>query len=46
MARLDLANSERVHWLTRYNSQTRPFNDKNLWSKDGSQPFIWSTGDR
>ncbi|KAJ9150374.1 hypothetical protein NKR23_g3621 [Pleurostoma richardsiae] len=25
---------------------TRPFNDKNLWSKDGSQPFIWSTGDR
>ncbi|KAK4442315.1 hypothetical protein QBC34DRAFT_25987 [Podospora aff. communis PSN243] len=24
---------------------TRPFNDKSLWPADGSQPFIWSTGD-
>ena len=24
---------------------TRPFNDKNLWPEDGSQPFLWSTGD-
>ncbi|KAF2249622.1 hypothetical protein BU26DRAFT_482269 [Trematosphaeria pertusa] len=24
---------------------TRPFNDKNLWPADGSQPFVWSTGD-
>lgn len=25
---------------------TRPFNDKNLWPEDGSQPFVWSTGDK
>ncbi|KAF2737781.1 hypothetical protein EJ04DRAFT_590454 [Polyplosphaeria fusca] len=25
---------------------TRPFNDKELWPKDGSQPFVWSTGDQ
>ncbi|KAF2187573.1 hypothetical protein K469DRAFT_748843 [Zopfia rhizophila CBS 207.26] len=25
---------------------TRPFNDKNLWPEDGSQPFVWSTGDQ
>jgi hypothetical protein len=24
---------------------TRPFNDASLWPKDGSQPFVWSTGD-
>lgn len=25
---------------------TRPFNDKELWPTDGSQPFFWSTGDK
>ncbi|KAF2011892.1 hypothetical protein BU24DRAFT_396523 [Aaosphaeria arxii CBS 175.79] len=25
---------------------TRIFNDKNLWPTDGSQPFVWSTGDQ
>ena len=25
---------------------TRPFNDKSLWPEDGSQPFVWSYGDR
>ncbi|KAF2472754.1 uncharacterized protein BDR25DRAFT_312663 [Lindgomyces ingoldianus] len=25
---------------------TRPFNSKDLWPVDGSQPFVWSTGDR
>ncbi|KAJ4287940.1 hypothetical protein N0V90_011955 [Kalmusia sp. IMI 367209] len=25
---------------------TRPFNDKSLWPADGSQPFVWSTGDQ
>ncbi|KAK3356426.1 hypothetical protein B0T25DRAFT_621668 [Lasiosphaeria hispida] len=25
--------------------QTQEFNDKQLWPKDGSQPFFWSTGD-
>ncbi|KAK4111073.1 hypothetical protein N656DRAFT_712378 [Canariomyces notabilis] len=24
---------------------TTPFNDKDLWPEDGSQPFVWSTGD-
>jgi hypothetical protein len=24
---------------------TRGFNDKSLWPEDGSQPFVWSTGD-
>ncbi|KAI1424331.1 hypothetical protein F5Y12DRAFT_797301 [Xylaria sp. FL1777] len=24
---------------------TRPFNDPDLWPEDGSQPFVWSTGD-
>ncbi|KAK5662635.1 hypothetical protein OQA88_8549 [Cercophora sp. LCS_1] len=24
---------------------TTPFNDKNMWPEDGSQPFVWSTGD-
>src|SRR3569833_3021552 len=24
---------------------TRGFNDKSLWPEDGSQPFLWSTGD-
>ncbi|KAK4222174.1 hypothetical protein QBC38DRAFT_520123 [Podospora fimiseda] len=24
---------------------TQEFNDKNLWPEDGSQPFVWSTGD-
>ncbi|KAF2001661.1 hypothetical protein P154DRAFT_619321 [Amniculicola lignicola CBS 123094] len=24
---------------------TRIFNDKKLWPEDGSQPFVWSTGD-
>jgi hypothetical protein len=24
---------------------TRPFNDRNLWPADGSQPFVWSYGD-
>ncbi|KAK3343213.1 hypothetical protein B0H65DRAFT_510134 [Neurospora tetraspora] len=24
---------------------TRPFNDKSIWSEDGSQPFVWSYGD-
>ena len=26
--------------------QTQVFNDKNLWPEDGSQPFVWSTGDK
>jgi hypothetical protein len=26
--------------------QTRPFNDPDLWPEDGSQPFVWSTGDK
>ncbi|KAI1393151.1 uncharacterized protein F4822DRAFT_1690 [Hypoxylon trugodes] len=26
--------------------QTQLFNDKNLWPEDGSQPFVWSTGDK
>jgi hypothetical protein len=25
--------------------QTQDFNDKELWPEDGSQPFVWSTGD-
>ncbi|CAG8980966.1 hypothetical protein HYALB_00012298 [Hymenoscyphus albidus] len=25
---------------------TREFNDKALWPEDGSQPFVWSTGDQ
>ncbi|KAH8657578.1 hypothetical protein BGZ60DRAFT_383829 [Tricladium varicosporioides] len=25
---------------------TTPFNDKNLWPEDGSQPFVWSFGDQ
>ncbi|CAK7199334.1 hypothetical protein SEUCBS139899_002012 [Sporothrix eucalyptigena] len=25
---------------------TRPFNDKSLWPADGSQPFVWSFGDK
>jgi len=25
---------------------TRIFNDKELWPTDGSQPFVWSTGDK
>ncbi|KAK3392693.1 hypothetical protein B0H63DRAFT_504766 [Podospora didyma] len=25
---------------------TQQFNDPNLWPEDGSQPFVWSTGDR
>ncbi|KAK3936853.1 hypothetical protein QBC46DRAFT_366606 [Diplogelasinospora grovesii] len=25
---------------------TRPFNNKQLWPEDGSQPFVWSTGDK
>lgn len=25
---------------------TREFNDKSLWPEDGSQPFVWSTGDK
>ncbi|KAI0508752.1 hypothetical protein F5B22DRAFT_649648 [Xylaria bambusicola] len=24
---------------------TKPFNDPDLWPEDGSQPFVWSTGD-
>ncbi|KAK4646762.1 uncharacterized protein QC763_0044720 [Podospora pseudopauciseta] len=24
---------------------TQAFNDKSLWPEDGSQPFVWSTGD-
>jgi len=24
---------------------TRQFNDKSIWPTDGSQPFVWSTGD-
>ncbi|KAI1262315.1 hypothetical protein F5Y18DRAFT_439085 [Xylariaceae sp. FL1019] len=24
---------------------TRAFNDESLWPEDGSQPFVWSTGD-
>ncbi|KAF1975790.1 hypothetical protein BU23DRAFT_529689 [Bimuria novae-zelandiae CBS 107.79] len=27
-------------------TQTRSFNDKSLWPADGSQPFVWSTGDQ
>jgi hypothetical protein len=26
--------------------QTRIFNNKDLWPEDGSQPFVWSNGDR
>jgi hypothetical protein len=25
---------------------TRGFNNKELWPEDGSQPFVWSTGDK
>lgn len=25
---------------------TTPFNDPELWPEDGSQPFVWSTGDQ
>ncbi|KAL7624106.1 hypothetical protein AAE478_005663 [Parahypoxylon ruwenzoriense] len=25
---------------------TTPFNDPELWPEDGSQPFVWSTGDK
>ncbi|KAK0634250.1 hypothetical protein B0T17DRAFT_586152 [Bombardia bombarda] len=25
---------------------TTQFNDKSLWPEDGSQPFVWSTGDK
>ncbi|KAJ8116975.1 hypothetical protein ONZ43_g4312 [Nemania bipapillata] len=25
---------------------TRIFNDKSIWPTDGSQPFVWSTGDK
>lgn len=25
---------------------TRPFNDRSLWPADGSQPFVWSFGDK
>ncbi|KAK0108199.1 hypothetical protein ONS95_003021 [Cadophora gregata] len=25
---------------------TKPFNDKSIWPEDGSQPFVWSFGDR
>ncbi|KJR82114.1 uncharacterized protein SPSK_03490 [Sporothrix schenckii 1099-18] len=25
---------------------TRPFNAKELWPEDGSQPFVWSNGDK
>jgi hypothetical protein len=25
---------------------TTGFNDKSLWPEDGSQPFVWSFGDR
>ncbi|KAI1841609.1 hypothetical protein JX266_012162 [Neoarthrinium moseri] len=25
---------------------TRPFNKKELWPEDGSQPFVWSTNDK
>jgi hypothetical protein len=25
---------------------TTQFNDKSLWPTDGSQPFVWSTGDK
>ncbi|RYP70439.1 hypothetical protein DL771_005480 [Monosporascus sp. 5C6A] len=25
---------------------TRQFNDKDLWPEDGSQPFVWSNGDK
>ena len=25
---------------------TRGFNDKSIWPEDGSQPFVFSTGDR
>jgi hypothetical protein len=24
---------------------TTPFNDKNMWPEDGSQPFVYSMGD-
>jgi Domain of unknown function (DUF1996) len=25
---------------------TAPFNDMSLWPEDGSQPFVWSYGDK
>jgi hypothetical protein len=27
-------------------AQTTPFNDKEIWPEDGSQPFVWSTNDK
>jgi hypothetical protein len=35
-----------VYLLTQCVPQTRPFNSKDLWPTDGSQPFFWSTGDK
>jgi hypothetical protein len=31
--------------MEKTNKQTAEFNDKELWPEDGSQPFVWSTGD-
>jgi hypothetical protein len=36
---------ESLRYLTGCARQTRQFNDKNLWPEDGSQPFVFSTGD-
>jgi hypothetical protein len=41
-----LADSEDVQLLTTLYPQTGMFNDKALWPTDGSQPFVWSTGDQ
>lgn len=27
-------------------TQTKPFNDPEMWPEDGSQPFVWSTNDK
>ena len=35
-----------VYFLTRAILQTKIFNKKELWPEDGSQPFVWSTGDQ
>jgi hypothetical protein len=35
-----------IYLLTQCVPQTRPFNSKDLWPTDGSQPFFWSTGDK
>lgn len=42
----DLVGTVRQKAAAKLVKQTRPFNDKSLWPEDGSQPFVWSTGDK